>query len=203
MKLFYSTTSPYSRKARVIAIEKGLADRLALEHCNPHELFPPLLEANPLHRVPTLVTDSGEVLFDSPVICEWLDSLVPEPCLLPAGGSPRWMVLRGQALADGMLDDAVAIVLERRRPENLQSAETIDARQAVLLRCAGVLEADVPALPRTLNLAHISVGCALGYLDFRMPELDWRSGHPALTEWFEQFAHRPAMMATRPELPPP
>lgn len=202
MKLFYSTTSPYARKVRVTALEKGLTDRIELRHCNPHAPEPELLAANPMGRVPTLVLDSGESLFDSPVICEWLDELAEQPRLIPPSAPERWAVLRGQALADGMLDDAVAIVLERRRPEVQQNADLLAARSAALMRCVDALESTFPDVAAPLSLAHIAQGCALGYLDFRLPELDWRTGHQALTRWFEGFSQRPAMTETGPQLPP-
>lgn len=203
MKLFYTATSPYARKVRITAIEKGLADSIQLSHCDLKAPEPEFLAANPMGRVPTLVLDSGKTLFDSPVICEWLDELAEQPRLVPRAGLERWAVLRGQALADGMLDDAVAIVLERRRPEAHQSTELVGMRSAALLRCVGALEAQVPDVSAPLNLAQIAVGCALGYLDFRLPELNWRRDHDALSSWFGGFAKRPAMLETRPELPMP
>jgi len=198
MKLFYSRTSPYARKVRVTAEEKGLAERLELYVCDPHEKDPRLLAVNPLSRVPTLVMDDGEPLFDSPVICEWLDSLVEWPRLIPQDGPQRWAVLRGQALADGMLDDAVGIVMERKRSRQQQSAELNAARATALMRCIDLCESDLSWIPGPLNLAHIAVGCTLGYLDFRLPEIEWRREHPKVEDWFEELAGRPSMRSTEP-----
>jgi len=202
MKLFYSLTSPYARKVRVTAYEKGLADRIELVPCNPHEPDPALLAANPLGRVPTLVIEDGTALFDSPVICEWLDSWGAGPRLLPPAGDERWRVLRGQALADGMLDDAVAMVLERRRPEALQSPAHQAGRSAALLRAAADVEAGLVGTDGDLSLAHIALGCALAYLDFRLPELDWRPEAPRTAQWLEAFCRRPSMRDTQPQPPP-
>jgi glutathione S-transferase len=203
MQLFYSVTSPYARKVRVMAMEKGLAEGIELVHCNPHVPDKRLLDVNPMSRIPTLVREGGIPLFDSPVICEWLDGLGVGPALIPRAGEGRWVVLRGQALADGMMDDAVIVVLERKRPESQQSPEQIEARVAALQRCADLMESAVMAFPGDLSLAHIAAGCALGYLDFRLPELDWRGDRTRLAEWFEAFSGRPSMAATRPDLPPP
>ena len=198
MKLFYSKTSPYARKVLVTAAEKGLSERLDLHLCNPHEKDPQLLAVNPMSRVPTLLMDDGEPLFDSPVICEWLDGLADRPRLIPQEGPRRWAVLLGQALADGMLDDAVAIVMERKRPEHQQSPEQNAARATALLRCIKLLESEGSWSEGPLSMAHIGIGCALGYLDFRLPELEWRRDHPMVADWFAIFSERPSMLMTKP-----
>jgi len=198
MKLFYSPTSPYARKVLVTALEKGLGDRLELVQCNPHVPNTQLLAANPMSRVPTLVLDDGSSLFDSPVICEWLDQQTVRPRLIPLNGPERWTVLRTQALSDGMLDDAYLNVVESRRPETQRSPETMAARKGALLRSLPLLESGMPVLVGPLNLAQIAVSCTLGYLDFRLPELDWRADRPGLREWFEGFARRPSMFRSRP-----
>ena len=199
MKLFYSKTSPYARKVLVTAMEKGLCGQLDLVVCDPHGLDEELLAVNPLHRVPTLVREDGPALYDSPVICEWLDAQAETPQLIPPAGPERWAVLKGQALADGIMDDAVANVMESRRPEGRQSLEQTAVRTEALLRSARTLEADLSEWPDSLNLAHIAAGCALAYLDFRLPGLGWRDGNPALSAWFEGFARLPAMKATLPD----
>jgi glutathione S-transferase len=202
MKLFFSPTSPYVRKVRVTAIEKGLGGRITLVPCNAHDPGPDLLAANPLARIPTLVPDGGQPLFDSPVICEWLDAVGEGPALIPANLEERWTVLRGQALADGVLDDAVAMVMERRRTTGDPSPETEAVRLAAIRRALAWLEARPELVAGPLTLAHIAIGCALGYLDFRLPELAWRSGHGGLAGWYQGFAQRPAMLATVPQSPP-
>jgi len=198
MQLFYSTTSPYVRKVHVMAIEKGLAEQIALVPCNPHAPGPELLAANPLGRIPTLLRDSGEALFDSPVICEWLDQQGDGPTLVPPAGADRWTVLRVAALADGIMDDAVALVMERRRPAVEQSASTQAMRLNAIRRGLAWLEAQPEWLAGPLSLAQIAVACALGYLDFRLPELGWTGEQSSLAAWYPGFAQRPAMQATLP-----
>jgi len=149
--------------------------------------------------VPTLVLDDGQALFDSPVICEWLDEQRDEPRLIPRRGPERWAVLRAQALADGMLDDAYLNAMESRRPEAQRSPDAMAAREASLLRCISVLESGSSELTGPLDLAQIAVGCALGYLDFRLPWLEWREGRTRLANWFEVFLRRPSMVRTRPD----
>lgn len=202
MRLFYSTTSPYARKVRVTAIEKGLAERIECQPVNPYADNAELISFNPLSRVPTLVLNDGTVLYDSPVICEWLDGQAPAPRLLPAGNpAARFDLLRRVALADGMLDDAVAIVMESRRPAKQQSPEVTQARTTSLLRCVDLLESEVGALRGPIDLGQIAVGCALGYLDFRLPQIDWREGRPDIKAWLDSFGERPSMQRTGPELP--
>jgi glutathione S-transferase len=202
MKLYSSPTSPYVRKVRVTAIEKGLDGRIALSPCNVQDPGADLLAANPLGRIPTLVPDGGEPLFDSPVICEWLDGLGAGPALIPPSGEGRWTVLRGQALADGILDDAVALVLEHRQPDAGRSPEAEAKRLAAIARALDWLERQPDLLAGPVTLAQIAVGCALGYLDFRLPGLGWGAGRPALAAWYQGFAERPAMQATVPQVPP-
>lgn len=199
MKLFYSPTSPYARKVLVTALEKGLGDRIELVECNPHLADPQLLAANPLSKVPTLLLADGSALFDSPVICEWLDGQTEAPKLIPAQGPERWAVLRAQALADGVLDDAYLNVMEARRPEAQRSSEVMSARADAILRSVPLLETGLSALGGSLSLGHIAAACALGYLDFRLPQLDWRDGHFVLRDWFEDFSQRLSMVRSRPD----
>ena len=198
MQLFYSTTSPYVRKVRVTAIEKGLGGGMDLRLCDAHGIDPTLRAANPLSRIPTLVLDDGSALYDSPVICAWLDNQCPWPRLVPESGPDHWAVRRTEAMADGMLDDAVMVVMERRRPDSQRSAELQTVRLETLMRACARLDRDLAALPADLNLGHIAAGCALGYLDFRLPEIDWRTPHPRLVNWYAAFAERPSMVGTAP-----
>lgn len=199
MKLFYANTSPYARKVRVVAAEKNLDGRIEAVLCNPFDESPELKAANPLSKVPSLVMDNGEALYDSPAICEYLDSLTPGNRLIPEKGPARWTVLRRHALADGILDAAFAVVMERRRPEGEQSPSWIERWSAAIGRSVDVLEKEIGSFPAETDLAHIAIGCALAYLDFRLPDLEWRTGHPETAKWFETFAERPSMKDTRPE----
>ncbi|MFQ5954137.1 MAG: glutathione S-transferase family protein [Kiloniellales bacterium] len=198
MRLYYSTPSPYARKVRAFVIETGLEDRVELHHTNPWDSQPELLQGNPLSKVPTLIADDGEGLFDSPLICEYLDSLHDGARLIPADGPARWQALRIQCLADGILDAAVGRIVESRRPENLRSADW-DARQkAAVTRSLDMLERDAAALDGPLDIAQLAAGCALGYLDFRFPQEPWRDARPRLAAWYAGFCERPSMRETWP-----
>jgi len=199
MLLFYSNASPYSRKVRVVALEKGLSEQVEERLSNPFDNDPALIEVNPLVKVPSLVTDEGFALYDSSVICEYLDRLVLASPLLPREGAERWLVRRWEALADGMLDAAYNIVMERRRPLNEQSPLAMQRWQKALRNAVSYIEGDLHTLPAGISLAQIALGAALGYLDFRSADFDWRKAHPSLTDWFSVFNERPSMIKTRPE----
>lgn len=198
MQLIYAKPSPYSRKVRVTALEKGLADRVEEIIASPMEDPAVLLAANPLGKVPALRLDDGQCLYDSWVICEYLDSLAPTPRLIP-DGVERFAVLRRAALADGVLDAAVTARLELLRPEAIRWAPWTDRQRRAIERGLAVMEQDVAALGTALTLAHIEFAVTLEYLDFRLPDLAWRAGHPALAAWLGEFSQRPSMLATAPQ----
>lgn len=209
MKLNHSPTSPYVRKVLVSALELGLAGRIEKVDSNPWDEADALPATNPLGKVPALTTDDGQVLFDSLVICDYLDGLQPETSLIPREAAARTAVLRLHAAADGILDAAVLRLIERaRRPEGYRWPEW-DARQkAKIDRALDLLDSEAEALagpltltpitPASITLAPITLGCALGYLDFRFPEEDWRAGRPKLAAWYRDFAGRPSMRDTAP-----
>ncbi len=197
MKLFYSGTSPYSRKVRLVIHEKGLQKTITSVTCNPFDEVPELEAANPLGKVPTLILDDGTSLYDSPVICACLDTLTPDR-LIPESGRERWNVLRWEALCDGMLDASYNIVMERRRDTREQSAAWIAQWKTQVSRSLDHIEANFDRLPHQVTLAHLALGATLGYLDFRLPDLDWRSQCPALAAWYGDFSVRDAMQDTRP-----
>lgn len=197
MKLYFANTSPYARKARMVVHEKGLGARVEEVFQNPFEESPELVAANPLKRVPALLTDEGRAIFDSPVICAYLDALSADVPLIPAGDA-RWPVLTGEAMTDGILDAAFAIVMERRRPEAQQSPMWFERWQGGIDRALDVIEADLAPFEGPVSIAQIGLGCALGYIDFRLADLTWRPGRSRLAEWYEGFAARPSMIATEP-----
>jgi glutathione S-transferase len=201
MKLYYSATSPYVRKVNVCAIELGLDEKLERILTNPWEKDDKLLADNPLSKVPTLITDDGVVLYDSPVICEYLDTVQGGGVLIPASGTEHWNELRLQALGDGILDAAVLQFLERKRPNSQQSSEWDGIQQSAIQRVLEYLESKVNEWKADVTIGQIAVACALGYLDFRFAEDNWRQGHPGLTSWFETFAQRESMQATVPKIP--
>jgi glutathione S-transferase len=198
MKLYSSPTSPYVRKVRVVAIEKGLADRIEVVDANPWPEPAIVAAVNPLGKVPALVGDDGIVLYDSPVICEYLDSLVPAAPLIPRSGAARWQVLRCQALCDGILDAAVAIVLERRRPEAERSAAAQQRGVQAIRRGVAAAAAEIRPAGQPFDLAQISIAVTLGYLEFRLADLDLGTGTRPVRDWWAVARDRPSLVATRP-----
>ena len=167
MKLYFSHASPYARKVRITALEVGLLDQTTLEVTDAWSATRGLPDDNPLCKVPTLLLDDGTALFDSPVICEYLDSL-GKTGLFPAAGPERWKALRLQALADGMV------------------------------RACDALEGWVDDLSGPVTIGSLAVLVALGYLDLRFAEDNWRAGRPKLAAWFETASKRPSFQATKP-----
>ena len=197
MKLYHSPTSPYVRKVMACAIARNIDGRIERIETNPHESPPALLRDNPLSKVPCLVTEDGLALFDSPVICEYLDSVGDEiPLFPPAHGPGRWRVLRFQAIGDGIMDAAVLRRMEQGRPPEAARVAVIARQEAAIERTLDLLEADPPA--NHLDIGSITVACALGYLDLRYPEAKWRNGRSNLAHWYEAMAARPELVRTAP-----
>jgi glutathione S-transferase len=201
VKLRYSPTSPYVRKVMIVALETGLAARIEKVPVTPVPTDPhrELAGENPLVKVPSLTTDDGTVLFDSPVICEYLDTLHSGAKLVPPAGAARWQALRLEALGDGILDAALLVRYETAlRPEEKRWPEWIDGQLFKMRSGVAALERDAASLAGPLTIGQVTVGCALGYLDFRFAHEDWRGKHPLLAAWFKEFAARPAMRETAP-----
>jgi glutathione S-transferase len=200
MKLFYSDTSPFVRKCLVSAHELGLRERLELLAAAAHPVNRDraVVAHNPLGKIPTLLTDDGTVLYDSRVICEYLNAL-GDGHLIPEAGPRRWSALVDQALADGIMDAAVLTRYENAaRPEALRWADWITGQlDKVGCGLAEIEHRGGPAADR-VDLGTIAIGCALGYLDFRFASLGWREKFPKTALWFEVFAKRESMLATRP-----
>lgn len=197
MKLFYSNTSPYARKVRITLIEKGVIDQTELVVVSPQDNPAALIAVNPLCKIPTLVTAEGKAVYDSRVICRYLDALVPEPALVPQGDAGI-ATLTAEALCEGMMDALFALVMERRRNAVQQSAFRRDRWQHAFLRACDQAEADLAAYVGDLSAAQIALGVALGYADYRTPDLDWRAGRPQLAAWYRDFAVRPSFAETAP-----
>tara|TARA_B100001939_G_scaffold348196_1_gene373676 strand:- start:7191 stop:7739 length:549 start_codon:yes stop_codon:yes gene_type:complete len=179
-------------------VEKGVTEDIDLVSCNPLDETTGLRSLNPLSKIPTLMLEDGAALYDSPVIAEYLDSLSKENPLIPSQGAARWRVLRHQALGDGIMDAAVATVLERRRPENEQSPSWISRWRQAITQAVGMVEQERAMFEEPFQLGQITLACALAYLDFRLPEIDWRRGHEATAEWFSEISERVSMTSTRP-----
>jgi len=204
MKLRYSVTSPYVRKVVVTAAEKGLTDKIKLVPTNTNDAASGLDKDNPLGKVPTLITDDGETLYDSPVICEYLDSIAKGRKLLPARGPKRFKALKLQALADGILDAAVGVRMERMgRPPEMQHQPSVDKQMGKVKKALEALEgmAEAKELGRVPTVGTIALGCALGYLDFRYADMKWQRGHKKLARWYKSFSKRPSMAGSVPKDP--
>jgi len=199
MRLYYSQTSPYARKIRMVITEKSLENKIEQTLCNPFDDPEQLRIGNPLGKVPTLILEDETALYDSRVIADYLDAQSPHPALIPPSGPKRWEVLRQQALGDGIIDAAVALVMETRRPDTQQSTHWKTRWQSAIDRALLAMEPDSAGFDETLDLGQISFGCALGYLDFRLPSIDWRASAPNTANWYAGFAKRPSMKATTHE----
>ena len=196
MRLLTSPASPYSRKVRVVARERGLEGSIEEITVVTRDLPATLIEANPLGRIPTLILDNGASLYDSRVICEVLDSLGTGDHLIPQG-QERIAVLKAQALADGICDSALP--LRYLKTEENADPEKMAYLRDQILRGVGGVGPCLRSLPDGLTLGHIALACALGYLDYRLADLKWRDGHPEAMNWYMSFAERPAMQATMPK----
>lgn len=195
MKLFHAPTSPYARKVMAVIIAAGLEDRVTLIPTSTQENPPDLHAMNPLGRIPCLVTEDGVGLFDSPVICEYLDN-VAAANLFPPPGAARWRALKQQALGDGIMDAAVARRGEQNRPQETARTAVMDRHAAAVARALDLLESDPPA--DHLDIGAIALACALGYLDLRFAADDWRASHPKLSAWHQKIAARPELARTKP-----
>jgi len=201
MKLRVNKASPFARKARILIREIGLAGRLEEIETTVSPVAPneDLARENPLIKIPALVTDNGELLYDSAVICEYLDTLHGGRKIFPAAGPLRFSALRRQALTDGMLDAAVLCRYETAvRPEALRWKDWIEGQKRKVFGGLGVLEAEVSSWSSDFDIGHIGAACALGYLDFRFADWEWRAGHPRLAAWYQGVSRRPSVSETAP-----
>ncbi|MBY8974256.1 glutathione S-transferase [Rhodobacteraceae bacterium NNCM2] len=198
MKLYHAATSPYVRKVMVTLALTGQTDQVELVPGGGTPLAPNegTCSANPLGKIPCLVTED-EAMYDSRVICRYLD-FKGQGGLYPAGEA-LFPVLTTEALADGIMDAAILGVYETRlRPEELRFSPWVQAQLSKIQRALGELESRCAIFGDEVDAGQVAVGCALGYLDFRFPDMGWREGRPRLTEWNEAFQKRPEMVATVP-----
>lgn len=201
MKLRFSPTSPYVRKVLVAAIETGLAGEIDRVPTNPWDAETDLGESNPLGKVPTLVLDDGRALYDSPVIAEYLDTLHTGPKLFPPAGPQRFEVLRRLALADGVTDAGVLLLIEtKRRPEELRWDWWIERQHAAIKRGLDQLEREAGAFAGTdIDIAQIAAACGIGWLEFRGLAPEWRTARPTLAGWYDEIMKRPSLQQTAPK----
>lgn len=200
MKLLYSLTSPYARKVRVVAAEKRIEIEMVAVVLSEPDC--PVNDHNPLGKIPVLVLDDGESLFDSRVIVEYLDNRTPLAHLIPQDHSLKIWVRRWEALADGVCDAAVAALMESRRPENLQDAAVIAKQLGKVQRGLKALSDDLGeskwCVNETFSLADIALGCLLGYLELRYQDINWQQQYPNLARHYAALMKRASFMETAP-----
>jgi glutathione S-transferase len=196
MKIAYSPASPYVRKVMACAIARGIADKIEIWKIGTTD--PLLKTVNPLSKVPTLVTDDGMALYDSPVICEYIDSIGPAPALFPAPGPARWKALLLQALGDGIMDASQPRRREIALPQDEGRTSWIALQRGKVDMAIAALEADAASLGDLATIGDITIGCALGYLDFRFAHEPWRVAAPKLAAWYARVGALPPLADTVP-----
>ena len=201
MRLYHAPASPFVRKVMILLHEAGAVDRVALIPAAGTPLDPGTmpLDRNPLGKIPALERDDGPTLYDSRVICRYLDYTLQAGLYPPA--PHLWETLVLEATVDGIADAAVLMRYEEHvRPKASQSPEWVEAQWAKVTRALTAIESRwISHLAGPLDMGQIALGAALGYLDFRQPHRDWRGSRPALAGWWEDFAKRPALVATKPD----
>lgn len=201
LKLLSHPFSPYGRKVKIAMALKGLQDRIEVVTVDTNVPDnPDIWRSNPLTKIPALVVEGNTAIYDSNVICEYLDTLAPEPVLFPRSGVERIKTLTQGSLCDGILDAALLLVYEKRfRPEEKWHAPWLERQQRKIDHALDYLEQAPPAWGSSPDYGHITLACALGYLDIRH-EGKWRAGHPKLVAWLDTFAKEvPAFEATKPK----
>lgn len=201
MKLWFNLASPFARKVRIVAREAGLAGRIeeVSVMVSPVKPVEGLARENPLVKIPALTTDIG-TLYDSAVICEYLDSLHGGEPLFPRSGNERWQALRLQALADGILEAAVLIRYETFvRPQTLQWTDWTIGQFGKVRGGLDAMEKECGGWGGRFGIGELTAACVLGYLDFRYPDEGWRRSRPGLERWYARIADRPSMKATQPQ----
>jgi glutathione S-transferase len=197
MKLHWSPRSPFVRKVMIVAYETGLAERLTLVRTvvAMTTVNSDLLRDNPLSKLPTLMLDDGSPLYDSAVICEFLDALHGYPKPFPIEPAAKWTALRRHALGDGLLE--LLILWRNERERSLPADLYLNAFRAKVDATLDSLETDADALSATpFGIGHVAIGCGLSYADFRFPNLDWRRDRPRIAGWHAAFSERPSVRAT-------
>lgn len=202
MKLHWSPRSPFVRKVMIVLHETGLDARVERVRSVAAMASPnaAIMADNPLSQIPALVMDNGLPLYDSPVICEYLDTLHDGARFFPAAGDARWLALRRQALGDGMMAICLLWRQERMKTAAQQLPEWLAAFDLKITTGLARLEDEADALAGDgFDIGHVTIGCLLSYLDYRFADLDWRTGHPGLAAWHAAFAERPSALATVPD----
>ena len=201
MKLIGSLTSPYARKARIVLAEKKIEFDFEID--SPWDADSNVPNLNPLGKIPVLILDDETVLFDSRVIVEYLDNVTPNNKLMPAPNRERILVKRWEALADGVCDAAVAAFVEGKRPAKQQDKGWIERQRGKITLALEFMSEELGenahCMGTHFSLADIAVGVALGYLNFRFPDIDWQEAHPNLARLYEKLLQRPPFAETEPQ----
>ena len=200
MKLLYTPNSPYARKVRIVAMEKHI--ELMLQEVVLADPDCIVKNHNPLGKVPVLILDDGDSVYDSRVIVEYLDNHAPGTHLIPTNNTSKIAARRWEALADGICDAAVSAMLEQRKDPEKQSQANIDKQLAKVTRGLEVLNLDIIkkkwCVNETFGLADIALGCMLGYVDLRFKQLNWQENYPALAKHYSILIKRPSFKETMP-----
>ncbi len=198
MKLFFNQTSPYARKARVAVHELGLADSVAFVDIDPWSEPAALTGINPLSKVPALLLPDGRLVTESDTIVQALDMIAERSVLVPAASDERLAALARAGLSQGLTDAAFISVIEGRRPEPARWADWVQRQERAIARTLVAIDAGFDLASGRFDIGDIGLASALAYLDFRLPHVAWRTNHPRLSEWLDEAAARPSMIATRP-----
>ena len=198
MKLWYSTTSPFVRKVRMAAIELDLLDKIELVAAGPMGPDGAIAAHNPIGKIPALITDDDQVIYDSSVICAYLDGIAGGGKLLPMPPAERARVMTIEATADGVMDAGVLRVMESRRPEDERSPGWVEKQTKVCRNGLDALESRADQWGDVCSIGQIAVCCLLAFIEFRPIEPDWRNGRPALADWYAGFSARASAQETEP-----
>jgi glutathione S-transferase len=206
MKLFWTPASPFVRKVMTVVHEAGLAEQVEIVPTVwPHEwatrtvaFDPAFIAANPVGRIPALVTESGIALCESNLICRYLATRAGRPDLIPGDGEADLPLVRLWGLSDGAVEAMIAARAESLRSGGERSSDFIRKQMDRIARCFGSFDLGVLQKSRQPTIAHLTAAIACGYMDFRLPEEDWRTKRPELADWYDQFSRRQSMMMTRP-----
>jgi glutathione S-transferase len=197
MQLFYSPTSPYARKCRALIIEKSLESKIELVEVSPLDDPAALHAANPLGKVPALIRKSGPALINSPLICEFIDTLNDDRWI-PGNGESRILVMRQQAVADGLMDLTIGRRIEKNRDAKLQYPLWVERWERGIARTLEQLDRERQQFERSVDHGALSIAVALSYLDLRYAELDWRAAHPELGAFLGRWEARDSLKMTAP-----
>jgi len=200
MRLYCSSNSPYARKVRIVALELGITDRIDLVDTNPRDGSTGFWDKNPLSKIPALELDDGRVIYDSPVICEYMNDSFGDGRLLSAAGRDPWDTRVLAALADGTMDAAMLVRLELTRPETERSTTDMAKQMAIAGRGFDRLQDLLADSDDAADLGTIATGCCIAWVMFRHASTDWLGSRPGLARWYERFAGRDAMRRTAPGL---